>query len=377
MATIPQTYLGSPNAPDICSGFAMFNKGAARAGLSLAGGAPTVLCDASATIALWNFSAYASFSMSLGICGPAYGIAFNVQGTADESGINLAVSNDVINAGMFFGADYNVALQISVQQMSFSWVWDGWKSHIGTTWNNIASLNANFNLDPIGLVSGIIVDLLEDSAETKTLFKQLTKSLFTTIPSSWGFTDYEAGNFASLGDFGADPLLSLPIDVVPLLKESVPALGAAVDALEKIAGGVSFGPTLGMAFPLTVEIDEVTVDDAVYGNITVAGSSLTGSLTSGSVSDNPSSITAKLKERPGIDFTVGVFANINVLKLFNLGGSYTFPLLSEFGLNPDLETNYHTVSNSIGATISPARGASASRSTKRPKVVLRPEGSMS
>jgi hypothetical protein len=188
------------------------------------------------------------------------------------------------------------------------------------------------------------------------------------IIGSYGFYDQQDNRFAAnRGAFKAQPVIALPINLVPFIEP----LQAVDEVLHVLWGGVAAGPQVGIAIPTTVKMESISIDDQTYSNLTYNGGAVTG--TGGTASADPKNISVALQQQAGFDLTFGFFAEVWVLKLFHIGTSYNWPILSAFGINIDTKPHTNSVSNSIGNTSIPSDTVSSLDAAAIAEVILEPE----
>jgi hypothetical protein len=127
---------------------------------------------------------------------------------------------------------------------------------------------------------------------------------------------------ANNGTLNVNPGFKIPINLVPLTEALPPPLDAPFlinEVLEALWGGLQMGPQITVSIPVQVKLANITVDNQTYGNLQFNGGQVTG--TGGRATANPKQLGVTLSETPGFDIELGVFANVCVLKLFNLSGS--------------------------------------------------------
>lgn len=351
MPTIPNTLLGTSDDASICKGFALFPAlGSARAGVQLSDQTKT-LVDAHPQILLWKFSCNAGYQLVFGVCGPAYGIKFDISGDipGDSSGdATFTLSNDNVQAGFFLGAKLRLFFNVKVERLNTRFVADGWDTRIETYWEESFDTSLEFTIDLIALALDLIRFLLKGKAAKLDKVSDFAPSL----QGSWGLLDGSSGDFSEKGTATVNPALDFPINLVSL----IPAFKPVVEALEKLAGGVEAGPTIALVIPVTVTLKSITVttessthtyepvnseQPATDGKVKAKGEA--------GFSGAPHTIGATLEHSPGFDIKVGVYFKIFVLKLFEFNNATGFNLLEALNIRPTLGTHDNTVSNTVGA----------------------------
>jgi len=365
MATIAMTDLGTSDPVDLCKGFGLFGDNV-RAGIQVEGDTRT-LFHTDPQIIAWRFNTLATYGLFFGMCGPAYGIAFQAQGQTEGDKLTLTISDDVVASGFVFGLSLTLGFQINVTQWTLHWVWDGWNSHIRTSWENIANLKAGITFDLIGLFFDLLLAILQEQGNENSLLKKVN-TVLPSVEGSYGFYDQEDNQFAANnGVMVATPVIALPINLVPY----IPGLMEIDDVLQVLWGGVAAGPQIGVAIPTTITMQNIEIDEETYSNLTYSGSTVTG--TGGSAKPDPKNISVALQQQAGFDLTLGLFASVWVLKLFQIGTSYNWPILSAFGIKVVDTPRTNTVANAIGNSDIPNLTALGIAEASILDVVLEPE----
>lgn len=162
MAQIAKTLIETPNAPDLCGGFALFPKLGAFSSPASNITQGNIFSINDQTILLWNITANAGYKLITGICGPSYAVKMDLDGTATNNAVTLNVSNDELSAGVYFGVNLDFNLSLTLKQYELKWVWAGWHSHFVSSWNKVASENLNLTIDPIAILVDFITKQLGD-----------------------------------------------------------------------------------------------------------------------------------------------------------------------------------------------------------------------
>lgn len=343
MLNIPETVIATSDPLSICNGFALFPAlGTLRTGYVGTGMAGTIFSISNEQILLFRLSASATYEVVFGLCGPAYAAKLALEGSTDNKTLELTVVEDELQAGILFGLSLKFAFNIKLDTIQLKWVWDGWNSHFTSTWNQLANFQINFDLDVIELIYELIKEGLSEEGEETVIKKVpvLSKSLI----GSWGMYDERSGSFASNGgEMVATPTLNLPIDITPMI-EPVAELNLA---LKVLFSRLSFGPLIGIQMPVTVKMKTVTLDSTKYSNLTFADGKM-GGTTTGTDPSNPTKLSVELDHTAGFDLAFGIFLNLNLVKLFNVGFSTTWPLLKTLGIQPNAGPYANNLSNTIG-----------------------------
>jgi hypothetical protein len=357
LANIPQTVIGTSDPPNICDGFYLFanNKRAFPLGLQ----AGKTLISISPQILAWIFNASAGYKVFIGQCGPSYALRFDAQGQTAGNKVTLNVSNDETQAGFFIGFTLELFVNFSITQWTLHWVHDGWHSHFRADWETVFSKTLDVKFDLINLLVSFIIAVLQEQGEKDTLLQKVDTVLPNTT-SSWGMFDSRSNQFAANnGTLNVNPGFQIPINLVPLTEALPPPLDLPFlinEALEALWGGLQMGPQITVSVPVAVKLTKITVDNQTYGNLQFNGGQVTG--TGGRATANPKKLGVALSETPGFDIELGVFANVCILKLFNLSGSAELVDLTHLlGINVSTGPFTGQLSTPIGG--SPGAGSMA------------------
>lgn len=347
MAQIATTLIETPNAPDLCGGFALFPKLGAFSSPASNITAGNIISINNQTIFLWNITANAGYKLVTGICGPSYAIKMDMEGTAANNTVTLNVSNDELAAGVYFGVNLDFNLSLTLQQYELNWVWAGWHSHLVSSWNTVANEQLTLTIDPIGILIDFITKQLGDVVS----FDAIDPPIPTTqLTSSWGMYDDQKGTFAAnKGIMKVSPSFDISIDVSDMIEETM----ALNEALKVFLSSLSFGPTIGVAMPVTVEMNKISLDATDFTGLTFANGTVNGQ-TTGTAPATPTKLTVGLDHTPSFDLELGLFVNLNLVKLWNIGYSISWPILGLLGINTSLATGHNTLSSNIGSTAAKA-----------------------
>jgi len=348
MTQIAQTQIATPNAMDLCGGFALFPKLGAFSSPASSVNSGTIFSINNQTILLWSLTANAGYQLITGACGPSYAVKMDLNGSATNQKLALNVSNDELAAGFYFGVNLVFNLSLNLKQYELNWVWKGWHSHFESSWNTVASTNLSFTIDPLKLLFDFIMEQLGDvvSFDPVTLPAPLT--------SAWGLYDDQKGTFAkNKGVMKVSPTFNLSIDISDFIEETQ----ALNEALKCFLSSLAFGPQIGIAMPVTVQMKKVSLDATDYTGLTFFNDGTLTGQTTGSAPANPTKLTVGLDHTPSFDLSLGVFVNLNLVKLWNIGYSISWPILGLLGINTSLASGSNTLSSNIGSLATQACGA--------------------
>jgi len=371
---IPKTVLGTSDPVDLCKGFALFPKlGTVRAGVT-AFDRSTKLFDVQPQILAWRLRLFVDTKILMGVCGPSYGIKFAAQGTSSGDSLTVKITEDVVQAGFFFGVNVEITLGLVLEQLIPRWIWDGWNSRLETQWVNAVNASFTFRADLVEILLGAVLSTLKARGKSKTALKKANEIL-PALLGTWGFFDESKDGFLpGEGTWSLAPAIQLPLNIVPLTK-TIPGLNAPYlldAALTPLCGYFRMGPTIGISIPTDIRVQALTVDGKEYPKVAFANDALVAS-GGPKVPDCPKTLGAKLEHKPGFDVGFGIFASLAVLKLFSFDASFEIPVLNLLNIKIDLGTYANTVSSTLGGTIPKgASGLRAAHAAERIEVVFEP-----
>lgn len=344
MAEIANTKIATSDPLSLCNGFALFPKVTSRAGVVVNQMGGKIFTFHDANLLLFRLSVDCSYEVIMGLCGPAYALEMELEGSTDNEAIELSIEDDEIQAGLVFGFTLGFIFNLRLDTVKLHWVYNGWKSHFQKSWSKLLDFHINFDADLFELIYWCCEEAFKNEGEETVLKK--VPHISHELVASWGMYDERKGNLASnLGELEATPTLNLPIDIAPLI-EPVVALNLALKA---IFSRLTFGPLVGVQVPVKVNMKSVTIYDTKYSNLEFNFDTVTGTKT-GTDPGYPGEINVELEHTAGFDLAFGVFANLNFAKFFNVGFSITWPLLKLFDIEPKLGPYANNLSNTIGET---------------------------
>jgi hypothetical protein len=138
---------------------------------------------------------------------------------------------------------------------------------------------------------------------------------------------------------------------VPFLNVASAAIIAVHEALDVTLSAIGFGPTLGLDVPVNIQIKGVTLDDVKFDKTKITDDGKwqgTKADPATVVADPPEKITFTMEHTPYLDFTIGLYAELQLVELFHVGASVSMDVLGIFNIEPTLGTYTHTLTNTIG-----------------------------
>lgn len=336
MVDINKTELATSDPLDLCKGFALFpGLGAARAGIS-SGGKSAVILKKSANLLVLKGDFSFSYEVLMGVCGPSYAIKYDLEGTGSGKQIDMKVSNDEMWAGFFIGVTIQFPMYGKVEYWKPGHWYSPWKGH----WHDLGSFSIDPRIDLLGLILYAIIKILgSDSALAQV------NNFLPGLVGSWGFTAFNTEGFVKGGGtMKAEPVMNIPINIIPL----IPEIGEVDEALNKIGLKIASGPNIGIGIPVSVDLGKVDLDGHAYENPSwnSGGFSATGD---DDVPTDPQNMSTRVTHTPGLTFLIGWFASASLFKLFRISATLNLDVLGILGLKIDLGTYNNTLSNTVGS----------------------------
>lgn len=372
MLEIPLTTVATSYPLNLTAGFALFPDDQSRLARVLSGTMTGTLCNFGPTdIVLFNLSCSATYELFHGICGPSYALEMDIEGSAEEGALKLTVSEDELQAGMTFGITLGFDLKVKANVISLYWVWDGWHTKLKHRWQILADLNIKLEFDLLEILYELFWAAVGDSGEGGEKMQEIAE----LFKGGWGFFDEKINTFnGSKGILRANPGDNLHMDISGKFPQFIPFN----EALKAFHGHFSFGPSVGYIVPVTVQMKSVTLDETKY-TWDEYDTDLKQAVfrTSGADPTAASTVNVELEHTVDFDLTAGVYASLNLAKLFNIGFSIKFPLLALLGLDLKLGGPYdNTIPALIGQNTEQASVAGGSGTFALMDVVFEPPGGL-
>lgn len=357
MATIAETRISTSADGTLCTGLPIWPSIPTLDLGMFSGNQPkNYLVNARPKILWFRFTASLFYEFLAGICGPAFAVSMNLEGETTGHSLSLTVNDDEIQAGMAAGLKFNLGAILKIEHYS---VFAGWKTDLDFT--------PEIDFDIIGLfVSAIKWAMQEGGGEGDAEIKPVPNS-----NGYWGMIGHSSKNFGYTDTAVAEPKVQIPIDVVPEIEE----LEAVNIALHALMGELSMGPSIYFGIPVTAKINSITIDGAKYTGITPTGDGKLTGITSDDPPVAPSKMQVELAHSAGFDFGAGAYADVSILKIFSLSGSFDVSIIGLFAealqMEPASKYFNNTLKNDIGSTIVSAASTSDMQ-TAGIRVVLEP-----
>ena len=293
-----------------------------------------------------------SYSLGAGLCGPAYAIKFETEGEVDGDTLTLDIDEDETLGGFYLGAGLEAGLELKASIYKL-----GWK---GGTWSAILNIELEASLDVLKAAIDIIAALLQ----VEDLIAQAAVEQATSTPLQM---IGQAGDVyaTSNGEIDLHCKISLPINLwslcviaaaatveVPFINVASAAILAIHEALDVTLSSIGFGPSIGLDVPVNIQIKSVSIDDVEFEQTAITDEGQwQGSKkdASAEVADDPEKIEFTLEHQPYLDFTLGLFAEIQLMEIFHIGAAAEFDVLGIFNFQPKFTGPFtRTLENEIG-----------------------------
>jgi hypothetical protein len=359
LATLDKTRLGTSDIPgDICTnGLALFPAiGTLRAGIS-AGQKPVSLISVHPSVWVASLKFTVTNTVKTGICGPGYGVRFDIAGEADATKGTYTVSDDSAAAGFFVGHAVEPKLTIEFRVFGKTVV----KASVGGA------------IDLIELLVEIIRVLLAKNTKDGKVEKGKTEEKNGVRIGFWGMYDQAFGDLGGKGELVVRPSYDFPIDIASKLGW----LGPVLASLRKVGAGLTFGPGLSVMVPVTVKLADVQHDGARYAPLAFANGKYTGPVAKAEPRAGP--VSTRLSHAPGFDIGLYLFVSLKAGKWFKVGNQTPkLPLLQFMGIEKFVTAGpfYNCVHNVAGAQSVGGVAACTTADLRDLEVVLDPPSAL-
>lgn len=326
MSTNPIIPIGTSSPADLALGLPLFPEiGTARAGIS-ASARSYKLIDLSVTIAFTRLkiSAYAGYGV--GLCGPSLAfLSRNVNVTRTNNDITkqgqlVLTFNEglFVQAGAFFGAYATGGLTLSMQV----YLPKPWYKVWSWSWQTAFTIDKDFKVDLLSLLVKLIQYLLTKSKKG-TFVKDLQQKLKDAQPfvTSFNLSDIGGSSTVVTRDLQATPEVTAPFNIV----NYVPKLKAANDALAKIGGEISVGPTAHLQFPVTFNFTKFNINGGIDGGgnadytvVSYSGKQVSATGPRFNLFETPSRVTSFVKYQTTLKLALSIHFRVKVSKFFNI-----------------------------------------------------------
>ena len=299
-------------------------------------------------------SASAGFSIYAGLCGPSYAIEFETEGDVDGDTLTLSIEDDDAMGGIYLGAGLEVEVKLSVELYKLYWHWG-----IHGRWSGVLNVDLKVGVDVLKAAIDIIAALLQ----VEDLVAHAAVEVAADTPLA---LLGEASNVYALseGQIDVHCKFTVPINLwtlaviaaaatveVPFLNVASAVIIAVHEALDLTLSAIGFGPTIGLDVPVNIQIKGVTLDDVAFDKKGITDDGKwqgTKADPAAVVADPPEKITFTMEHKPYLDFTVGLYAELQLVELFHVGASANMDILGIFNIEPALGTYTHKLTNTIG-----------------------------
>lgn len=355
MAQLQKTRFGTSDIPgDICGqGLALFPKiGTLRAGVS-AGKKPVPLINVNPSVWVASLELSVTNTVKTGICGPGYGVRFDLEGETDAAQGTFRVSNDSAAAGFFVGHAVEPKLKINF------WLFG----------KEVAKANVGKEIDLIELLNDVIRKLLADSTENGKMEKGKKTDKDGVKVGLWGMYDQGFGKLSSAGKMKVEPSYNFPIDIASKIGWLKPLL----KSLRNLGASLKFGPGLSVMVPVTIRLDDVQHGEVRYTPLSFANGEYTGPAQS--PEPRTHAVSTQLAHEPGFEIGLYLFVSLKAGKWFSVGNQTPkLPLLKIMGIEKHVTGGpyYNCLQNDEGAQQVGPTGCASPAGLDDIEVVLEP-----
>jgi hypothetical protein len=299
------------------------------------------LIDSHHRILLWKFDIYFYYDLEIGLCGPGWAAWLDMDGEtkADSDKVSLTIHEDQTSAGFFVGVTITLGMKSIVWQLTPHFSCHHWHPHVYSDWSTRLDFDVKIELDLIGLLMDLIEKAIKEGGVTPAGSLGAIKSYSMYAAKN---DTFRTGD----GSFRIEPLLNLPIDVLTW----IPEIGDVIKACDDIGAKLKAGPVITFGIPVDMHLNAVKINDQTLGSLWVDNGSITGRR--GTDTSTPTKLGVEFKWTPSIDFRLGWFISFSLWHLFHVGAQFTFSVTSLLGIDTSTGTHYHTLSNTIGGTLS-------------------------
>lgn len=267
--------------------------------------------------------AWFRFHMSISqqaIAGAFFGfqMGYNVEGeTRDNGTASLTFSNEFAQGGIGFGLGITWNFTVRLDESLFGF---NFRDGITRTWRTLLTFSTSVIFDAIELTLLVLSKVLS--------FEPLSKlSEIRTVAGSgaiWGlFATNTSQGLSSGSTLGLRPRLNFSANIL----EKIPKLAEFIKTAKKTGLAIKAGPTLLIAFPVTIRIVRLVTEDGTYD---VTGSSSGRfNFASGPVrrlGPTVSSVGIVHSHSMGLEWGVELRASLSFMKVLSISGALRVPL---------------------------------------------------
>lgn len=299
-------------------------------------------------------SAEASFGLQAGLCGPSYALRFNAEGEVEDGVLTLTIEEDESMAGIFLGAGLQAGVELKAQIYKIRWHWGPHGS-----WRTKFHIRLDVGIDILKAAIDIIAALLQiEDMIAKGAVEGASDTPLAMIGEG---SDLYA---ISRGVIDLDCVFSVPINLwtlvviaaaatleVPFLDVASAAILVVHEALDVTLSSIGFGPTIGVDVPISIQIQDVDIDNVKFTNKTITsdgkwvGEQADKTI---EVPADPKEISFTMVHNAGFDIMIGLYAELQLVEIFHVGTSTDMGILGLFNIQPKGGNFHHTLKNTIG-----------------------------
>lgn len=349
MAEISETQLATSEPLDVTVGFPIFplnnslDNPSTTEAVGLGDGTVDshTLFSTSFSLVLWSFSGSLTYIQQ---CGAFFGFAlsYTVEGETKEDGTaTLTISDDDTAGGAGFGCGISGEFNIALQSYHVQWVSDGWDSGFQGSWENLLNFEISIEADLIKLLLQFL-----KAAGFQVPLQELNDTKFALgFATVYGALADSANQFSSQGNLTLTPTVYISSD----LAEAIPALEGVSKAIRKIGGELSFGPALGISFPITMVPARLITDNTTYEYESFQDGVFQFKTDQPSSDDTIDQVTVVTSHTVSVEFTLRIQGGIELWTIVDISSGITVDLTES--LNLGLGPYYEALSNSNGGDV--------------------------
>jgi len=309
-------------------------------------------------------SAGGSFGVQAGLCGPSYAIRFNAEGEVEDGALTLTIKEDEAMGGIFFGAGMQAEAHLTAELYKVYWHWGPHGK-----WKVVLDIKLEAGIDVLKACLDILMALLqiedmvakgavEGAAETPLAMIGEASDAYAL---NRGVIELDCAFSTPFNLWTILVLAALGTVEIPFVNVASAVIIAIHEALDVTLSSIGFGPTIGMSVPISVQIEDVSIDDVKFNRKTVtADGKWVGEQADRTVQvpAEPKEISFTMEHSAGFDFTVGLYAELQLVEIFHIGASLNTGILGLFNIVPTVGHFKHSLKNTIGSELLTAACAS-------------------
>lgn len=335
-----EAQVGTDFPPGICGGIALFP--GHQAEVRKAGSDKTLFDVDEDPANGTDLQMLAGGGYAMAICGPAYGIALNLQGgfnspDGNDGAFQFAITDECAVGGVLMGATLRVILGLQ-----------------GTVFYDQVDQDLDQTVDLLSLLEFLISGYISGSGT----FVQVP-DLEPDLPTSWALQSPSYKRLEGGVSDLMDPKCVVDVNLLPLIEKASGPVGQAVSyfmsALSALGLHVAFGPFLSCTFQIQVDVNGFSVLGLPPAPVEFDNLELVyrGTLTAGNET-SPDLIQVELTTQgTQVSFGLGFYASFTLGQLISVEAAFDFPLGHDLDVPTDDTTHDDLISGNLYASQSP------------------------